>query len=64
MTGPDAAGTGFNGGDAAVFHCLDLLQVGIPYGTCLVVGVADVVAEAGPFSTDIAFSGHVYSSAW
>ena len=56
MARADAAGTNLNGHDAAVFHCSDLLQVRIPYGTGFVVGVAHIVTEAWPFSTNITFS--------
>ena len=56
VTGTDATGTGLNGHNAAVFYGPDLLQVRIPHGTGLVVGVAHIVTEAGPFSTNITFS--------
>ena len=56
VTGANAAGTDLNGHDAAIFYSSDLLQVRIPYGTSFVVGVAYIVAEAGPFSTNITFS--------
>jgi hypothetical protein len=60
VTGADAAGTRLDGQDAAVvFDCSDLLQIRIPYGTGFVVGMAHIVAEAGAFSTDIAFSRHI-----
>jgi hypothetical protein len=55
VTGADAAGTGLDSHDAAVFYCSDLLQVRIPHGAGFVVGMAHVVSEAGPFSTDITF---------
>jgi hypothetical protein len=56
VSGTDAASAGFDGHDAAVFNCSDLLQVRIPYGAGFIVGMAYVVAEAGAFSTDITFS--------
>jgi hypothetical protein len=56
VAGADATGTGLNGQDAAVLYGSDLLKVRIPYGTGLVVGVAHIVSEAGPFSTNITFS--------
>jgi hypothetical protein len=56
VTGADAAGTGLYSQNAAVFHCSDFLQVRIPHGAGFVVGVAHIVSEAGPFSTDITFS--------
>jgi hypothetical protein len=60
VSGADAAGTCLDSQDAAVvFDCSDLLQIWIPYGTGLVVGMAHVVAEAGAFSTDITFSRHI-----
>ena len=56
MTGADATGTDLDGSDVAVPDGLDLLQVRIPDGTGFVVGMADVVAEAGTFTTDSANS--------
>jgi len=56
VPGADAAGTGLDSHDAAVFHRSDLLQVRIPDGAGFVVGMAHIVSEAGPFSTDITFS--------
>jgi len=62
VTGANATGTGLNSLDAAICYGSDLLQVRIPYGTGFVVGVAHVVTEAWPFSTNITFSGHIFSS--
>jgi hypothetical protein len=56
MPGANAAGTGLDRHDAAVFYRSDLLKVRIPHGAGFVVGMAHVVSEAGPFSTDITFS--------
>ena len=56
VTGTDATGTGLNGLNAAIFNGSDLLKVRIPYGTGFIVGVAHIVTEAGPFSTNITFS--------
>ena len=56
VPGADAAGTGLDSHDAAVFYRSDLLQVRIPHGAGFVVGMAHIVSEAGPFSTDITFS--------
>lgn len=56
MPGADAAGTGLDCHNAAVFHSSDLLQVRIPHGAGFVVGMAHIVSEAGTFSTDITFS--------
>ena len=56
MSGTDAACADLDGSDVAVPDCLDLLQVRIPDGTGFVVGMADVVAEAGTFTTDSANS--------
>ena len=56
MPGADAASTGFDSHNAAVFHRSDLLQVRIPHGAGFIVGMAHIVSEAGPFSTDITFS--------
>jgi hypothetical protein len=58
VAGADAAGADLDALDAAVPHCLDLLQVGVPGAAGLVVGVADVITEAGAFTTDFAYFGH------
>lgn len=54
--GTNAAGANFNGGNAAVFNGSDFLKVGAPDSTGLVVGVADIVTEAGAFSANFTFS--------
>jgi hypothetical protein len=59
VAGADAAGADLDGLDAAVGNGLDLLKVGVPDGTGLVVGVAYVVAEAGAFSADFTYSRHI-----
>jgi len=59
VAGANAACASFNSHDAAIFHGSDLLKVWIPNGTGLIVSVAHVVTEAGPFSTNITFSGHI-----
>ena len=56
VTGTNATGTSLDGHDAAIFYGPDLLQVRIPHGTGFVVGVAYIVTEARPFSTNITFS--------
>ncbi len=58
MAGPDATGADLDGHDAAVFNRFYFLKIRVPYGTGFVVGVAYVIAEAGAFTADIAFSGH------
>lgn len=55
-TGTDATGADFDGPDGAVVDSLHLLQVGVPGGTGLVVGVAHIVACAGAFTTNFTFS--------
>lgn len=62
VTGANAAGTGLNGLNAAICYGSDLLQVWIPHGTGFIIGVAHIVTEARPFSTNITFSGHIFSS--
>jgi hypothetical protein len=57
--GTDAAGADLDGCDCAVFDGFDLLDVRVPDGTGLVVGMAHVVAEAGAFSADFTFSRHI-----
>jgi hypothetical protein len=59
VAGADATGTGLDGLNAAICYGSDLLQVRIPHGTGLVVGVAHIVSEAGSFSTNITFSRHI-----
>jgi hypothetical protein len=56
MTGTDAAGTSLDGHNAPVFYGLDFLKIRVPDGTGFVVSMAHVIAEAGTFATDIAFS--------
>jgi hypothetical protein len=56
VAGTNAARTNFNSHDAAILYCSYLLQVWIPYSAGFIVGVAHVIAKAGPFSTNIAFS--------
>lgn len=55
-TGTDATGANLYGGDAAAFYGSDFLEIGTPDSTGLVVGVADIVTEAGAFSTNFTFS--------
>lgn len=58
VTGADAAGAYLYASDSALTNCLNLLQVRVPCTTCLVVCVADIISEAGTFSTDFTYSGH------
>ncbi len=55
---PDAPGAHSDATRGPVYHCPDPLQVGVPASVRLVVGVADVVPEDGPFATDFAYSSH------
>jgi hypothetical protein len=55
-TGADAAGANLNGGNAAIFYGPDFLEIGAPDSAGLVVGVADIVTEAGAFSANFTFS--------
>jgi hypothetical protein len=59
VAGTDAAGAGLDGPDATVCKGFHLLEVGIPDGTGLVVGMAHIIAEAGAFTTDFTFSRHI-----
>jgi hypothetical protein len=59
MPGADTAGTSLDSQNAAIFHGPDLLEVRIPHRTGFIIGVAYIVTEAGPFSTDITFSRHI-----
>ena len=56
VSGANAAGTGLDSHNTAVFYRSDLLQVRIPHGAGFIVGMAHIVSEAGTFSTDITFS--------
>ena len=58
MTGTDAASAYFNASDGSLANRFDLLQVWVPGATCLVVCMADVIPEAGTFSTDCTYFGH------
>jgi len=60
--GTDAAGANLDSCNRAVFDGFNLLDVRMPDGTGLVVGVAHVVAEAGAFSTNFTFSRHMIST--
>lgn len=54
--GPNAAGADLDTTHRTIVHSLNLLQVGIPGGTRLVVGMADIVTGAGAFAADFTFS--------
>jgi hypothetical protein len=56
MARTDTAGANLDGGHATVSYRLDFLKIRIPYSTGLVVRVADIVAEARPFTTNFTFS--------
>ncbi len=58
VTGPDAARAHFDASDGTLLDRFDLLQVGMPSATGFVVGVTDVISEAGTFSADIAYFRH------
>jgi hypothetical protein len=60
MAGADAARANLDASDRAVFNGLYLLQVGVPCPAGFVVGMADVVAEAGTLTTDFAYFGHIF----
>jgi hypothetical protein len=53
--GADAAGANLNAADGTVVDGFDLLQIRMPGPAGFVVGVADVVAEAGAFTANIAY---------
>ena len=59
VTGSDAARAHLDAPNGSVAYGLDLLQVRIPGSAGLVVGVADVVAEAGAFAAYFTNLGHV-----
>lgn len=55
-TGADATGANFDGRYAAIFYSSDFLEIGAPDGTGFVVGMADIITEAGAFSANFTFS--------
>ena len=55
---PDAPGAHSDATRGPVYNRPDPLQVGVPASVRLVVGVADVVPEDGPFATDFTHSSH------
>ena len=58
LTRPDAPGARSDVTWGPIYHCPHPLQVGVPASVRLVVGVADVVPEDGPFATDFTYSSH------
>jgi hypothetical protein len=55
MAGANAACANLDASNSAVLNGFYLLQVGIPDLAGFVVGMADVVAEAGAFTANIAY---------
>jgi hypothetical protein len=55
VTGTDAAGAYLDAADGTVVDGFDLLQVRVPGPAGLVVGMADVVAEAWAFTANFAY---------
>ncbi len=55
MAGTDAAGAYLDASNRTVADGLDLLQIGMPGPTGLVVGMADIIAEAGAFAAYFAY---------
>ena len=58
MTGADATGAHLDAPYGPLLDCLNLLQVRVPGSAGLVVGVTDVVTEAGAFAADFTSFGH------
>ena len=58
MAGADAASTYLYASDGSLANRFYLLQVWVPCSTCLVVCMADIIPEAGTFSTDCTYFGH------
>lgn len=52
----NAASTHFDGGYGAILDGFNLLYIGTPHGAGLVVGVTDIIPEAGAFSAYFTFS--------
>jgi hypothetical protein len=59
MARANAAGAHLDGLDTAVTYRLDFLQVRVPGFGCFIVGVADVVAEIRPLTTNFAYFCHI-----
>jgi hypothetical protein len=56
VAGTDAAGADLDGSDISVSDSFDFLEIRVPDGTGFVFCMADVVTEAGAFSTYCAYS--------
>ena len=52
MSGAYATGTDFDASDRPLLIRLDFLQVREPCAACFVVCMADIITEAGAFSTN------------
>ena len=59
VTRPDATRTDLDSPDGSLLNCFYFLQIWVPCPPSFVVGVTDIIAEAGAFSTDCAYLGHV-----
>jgi hypothetical protein len=55
VSGTDAASAYLNAADGTVIDGFDLLQVRVPGPAGFVVGMADIVAEAGAFTANFAY---------
>jgi hypothetical protein len=58
VAGADAAGAYFYASNGTLTNRFYLLQVGMPCTTCFVVCMADIIPEAGTFSTYCTYFGH------
>jgi hypothetical protein len=55
MSGTDAPRTDFDAAHGSLLDSFDFLQVGVPNSPGFVVGMADIVTEAGPFAADCTY---------
>jgi hypothetical protein len=55
LSGTNAAGANLDAADSTVVDSFDLLQVRMPGPSGFVVCMADVIAEAGAFTANIAY---------
>jgi hypothetical protein len=52
--GAKASGTDLHMDGPSLFHGLNLVKVGVPDFSSLVIGMAHIMSKDGPFSTDFA----------
>ena len=61
MAGEDTARADFYASDRSLTDSFDLLQIRVPCAPIFVVCMADIVSEAGTFSTDCTYFRHEHT---